>query len=163
MLGDGTILKPWILFKGKGQLPTAETNHYGRGVKFNIEVYANEEVILEWIQEQLLPVIHPKNPNDSPISCSTGLPTGLPTFDSRGLIVLDSTSFYKTPIVRETLQNGRFVLSTTPGCCTALIQVLDVSVNTLFKDFLRETMEDKLDQLVKLEGDNFLTRMDSGG
>lgn len=48
-LGDGNLLKPWILFKGKRQLPTAETDLYDSRIttKFNTEGYANEDIILE--------------------------------------------------------------------------------------------------------------------
>lgn len=47
-----------------------------------------------------------------------------------------------------------------PSGCTSLIQVLDVSVNQPFKDFLKEAMEDELYRLVEVEGEGILSRMD---
>lgn len=75
VLADGTMLKPWILFKGKGQLPLAETSQYDTRttVKFNSEGYANEHIILEWIQEQLIPVIHRKTDTSSDNDGGPGL------------------------------------------------------------------------------------------
>jgi hypothetical protein len=49
-----------------------------------------------------------------------------------------------------------------PGGCTGLIQVLNVSVNQPFQDFLKEAMEDELYQLVQIEGKEILDKLDHG-
>lgn len=101
------MLKPWVLFKGKGQLPDAEIQQYDFRViaKFNIEGYANEQIILEWIAEQLLPVLHRENPSVSPLSSVTGIAIRTPAPNSHGLISLDVASFHKTPAVLAALSN----------------------------------------------------------
>lgn len=162
VLADSTMLKPWIIFRGKGQLPEAELIQYDQRVtvKFNDEAYANEYIILEWIREQLIPVIHRSDPFQGPISNTTGLPSGTPAFNVPGLISLDAASFHKTPTVLETLKQANITPSMIPAGCTSLIQVLDVSVNRSFKDFLKEAMDDELFHLVRLQGEQILALLD---
>ena len=59
VLADGSMLQPWVIFRGKGHLPETEKEQYDSRVKvlFNEEGYANEEVILQWITEQLIPTV----------------------------------------------------------------------------------------------------------
>lgn len=160
------MLKPWELFKGKGQLPEAELNRYDTRVtvKFNDEGYANEEIILEWIQQQLLPIIHRDDPYNGPISFATGLPIRKPveSYQAPGLITLDAASFHKTQAVLNTLRAANITPSTIPGGCTSLIQVLDVFVNQSFKDYLKEAMDEELHRLVQLEGVEILAKLDCG-
>lgn len=162
VLADGTMLKPWVIFRGKGQLPDTELSQYDDRVtvKFNDEAYANENIILEWIQEQLIPVIHRHHPFQGPISNLTGLPIGIPAINVPGLVSLDAASFHKTPAVLETLKKANITPSMIPAGCTSLIQVLDVSVNRPFKDFLKEAMDEELFHLVRLQGKQILTLLD---
>lgn len=162
VLADGTMLKPWILYRGKGQLPDAELKQYNTRVtvRFNEEGYANETVILEWINKQLVPAIHRAHPFSGSISTATGLPTGISAPNVPGFIALDSASFHKTPTILETLKKHNITPSIIPGGCTGLIQVLDVGVNRTFKDFLKEAMEDELFQLVHLKGKKILAVLD---
>lgn len=162
VLADGRMLKPWVIFRGKGQLPEIELSQYDHRVtvKFNDEAYANENIILEWIHEQLIPVIHRCNPFQGPISDSTGLPCGTPAINVPGLVSLDAASFHKTPAVLETLKRANITPSMIPAGCTSLIQVLNVSVNRPFKDFLKEALDDELFNLVRLQGEQILAVLD---
>lgn len=166
VLGDGTMLKPWVLFKGKGQLPEAELDRYDTRVtvKFNDEVYANEEIILEWIQQQLSSIIHGDNPYDGQTSTAIGLPIGtyLESHQAPGLITLDAASFHKTQAVLTALRAANITPSTIPGGCTSLIQVLDVSVNRSLKNYLKKAMDDELHRLVELEAEEILAKLDHG-
>lgn len=47
-----------------------------------------------------------------------------------------------------------------PSGCTSLIQVLDVSVNRPFKDFLKDAMEDELYHLVQVESEEIFFKLD---
>lgn len=163
VLADGTMLKPWIIYRGKGFLPEAELNQYDPRVtvKFNDEAYANETIILEWIHQQLIPIIHRKDICVGQISHNTGLPTGIPAPNSLGLVALDAASFHRTPTVLKTLQESNIIPCLIPSGCTSLIQVLDVSVNRPFKDILKETMEEELYRLVQLRGEDVLYSLDA--
>lgn len=166
VFGDGAMLKPRILFKGKGHLPETELDRYDTRVtvKFNDEGYANEEILLEWIQQQLLPIIHRDNAYDGPISSTTGLPVGIPGKSQQvpGLITLDAPSFHKTQAVLTTVRAANITPSTIPGGCTSLIQVLKVSVNRSFKDYLKEAMDNELHHVVRLERGESLANLDCG-
>lgn len=162
VLADGTMLKPWILYRGKGQLPDSELKQYDTRVtvKFNEEGYANEDIILQWIDQQLIPVIQREKPFNGCICEATGLPTGFAVPNAPGFIALDSASFHKTPAVLEILKKHNITPSIIPGGCTSLIQVLDVTVNRTFKDFLKEEMENELFRLVHLKGEGILAVLD---
>lgn len=90
----------------------------------------------------------------------TGLPCGTPAINVPGLVSLDAASFHKTPAVLKTLKNANITPSLIPAGCTSQIQVLDVSVNRPFKDFLKEAMDDELFHLVRLQGEQILALLD---
>lgn len=88
---------------------------------------------------------------------ATGLTIGISVFNTPGFIALDSASFYKIPIVLEILSIHNITASIIPGGCISLIQVLDVTVNFSYKDFLKKVVEKELFQLVHLRGEGILT------
>lgn len=156
------MLKPWVIYGGKRQLPDIELRQYEKRVtvKFNDEAYANEDIVLQWIHAQLIPVIQHDNPFHGPISTATGLPSGTSIFNVPGLVALDAASFHWTPAVLKTLKQANITPSVIPAGCTSLVQVLDVSVNRIFKDFLKEAMDDELFHLVHLQGEQILAILD---
>lgn len=131
---------------------------------FNDEGYANEEMILDWIQQQLLAIIHRDNPYNGPISSTTGLTVGIPgkSHQALGLITLDAASLHKTQAVLSTVRAANITPSTIPGGCTSLIQVLNVSVNRSFKNYLNDAMDNELHPLVRLEREEILAKLDRG-
>ena len=84
-------------------------------VKFNPTAYTNSSNMLEWLDEQLVPVLN-----------------GQPT-----LLAIDLFSGHKTEEVLDTFRAHDIMPSIIPGCCTGLVQPLDVSINRPFKDLLK--------------------------
>lgn len=62
--------------------------------------------------------------------------------------------------VLETLKQANITLSMMPADCTSLVQVLDVSVNGIFKDFLKEAMDDELFHPARSQGEQILPLLD---
>lgn len=112
-------VKPLIFFRGLGVGSSiqAEREDYDPRVivKFNPTAYANSDNIIEWLDEQVIPVLENK-----------------PT-----LMVLDLFGGHKREDVLDTLRAHDITLSLIPGGCTSLVQPLDVSVNRPFKDILK--------------------------
>lgn len=84
-------------------------------VKFNPKAYANSTNVVEWLEEQVIPVLE-----------------GRPT-----LIVLDMFGSHKTDEVLDTMRAHDITLGVVPGGCTSMVQPLDVSINRPFKDILK--------------------------
>jgi len=84
-------------------------------VKFNPKAYANSSNMVEWLDEQLIPILE----------------------DRPTLLVLDLFRAHKTAEVLDTFSANDIVVSMIPGGCTSLVQPLDVSINRPFKDILR--------------------------
>ena len=112
-------VKPLVFFRGQGLGPSVikEKKEYDPRVvvKFNPKAYANEENFLEWIDEQLVPILENQ-----------------PT-----LLVLDLFGAHKTQEVLDTFLANDITVSLIPGGCTSLVQPLDVSINRPFKDILK--------------------------
>ena len=87
-------------------------------VKFNSEAYANSANIVEWLDQQLIPVL-----NNEPT-----------------LLALDMFSGHQTEEVLDTLTAHDITVSNIPGGCTSLLQPLDVSINKPFKDILKVSL-----------------------
>lgn len=79
-------------------------------VKFNQTAYANSGNIVEWLDEQIVPILG-----------------GRPT-----LMVLDFFKAHKTDDVLDTMLAHDITVSTIPAGCTSLLQPLDVSINRPF-------------------------------
>ncbi|RPB01809.1 hypothetical protein L873DRAFT_1566635, partial [Choiromyces venosus 120613-1] len=112
-------VKPLVFFRGLGVgatiLTERETYDPRVVVKFNPKAYANSSNMVEWLDEQLVPILE-----------------GRPT-----LLVLDLFGAHKTEEVLDTFSANDIVVSMIPGGCTSLVQPLDVSINQPFKDILR--------------------------
>jgi len=76
-------------------------------VKFNPKAYANEENFLEWIDEQLVPILENQLP----------------------LLILDLFTAHKIQEVLNTFLANDITVSLIPSGCTSLAQPLDVSIN----------------------------------
>ena len=112
-------VKPLVFFRGKGVGSTILTEKESYDprieVKFNAKAYANSSNMVEWLDEQLVPVLENR-----------------PT-----LLVVDLFGAHKTEEVLDTFSANDIVVSLIPGGCTSLVQPLDVSINRPFKDILR--------------------------
>lgn len=120
VFADGVArVKPLIFYRelGVGAGVIEEMKEYDSRVvvKFNPTTYANSENIIQWLDEQVIPVLDEQ-----------------PT-----LMVLDLFGGHKTDDVLDTLLAHDITLSLIPGGCTGLIQPLDVSINRPFKDILK--------------------------
>ena len=112
-------VKPLIFFRGQGVGATvvAEQQQYDPRVvaKFNPKAYANSSNMVEWLDEQVIPVLR-----------------GQPT-----LMVLDMFGGHKTDEVLDTMRAHDITVSVILRGCTGLVQPLDVSINRPFKDLLK--------------------------
>ena len=84
-------------------------------VKFNLQAYANLANIVEWLDEQVIPVLD-----------------GHPT-----LMALDMFGGHKMEEVLDTLSAHDITLSLIPDGRTGLVQPLDISINQPYKDILK--------------------------
>ena len=137
VFGSGnTHVQPLIIVRGKGRYDTprshylqikreAEMAQYDHrvSVRWNESAYANASVLIDWINEMLVPALPPG-------PC---------------MLVLDVAKFYSTAEVLNTLRLHDIIPSRVPAGCTGLVQPLDVSVNKPFNYILRDLLEDVLD------------------
>ena len=112
-------VKLLIFFRGMGiggEVPTEMGSYDPRVVvKFNPKAYANSENMVEWLEEQVVPVLENQ-----------------PT-----LLAVDHFAAHMTDMVLDTMQANDITVSMIPGGCTGLVQLLDVSINRPFKDILK--------------------------
>jgi len=112
-------VKPLIFFHGKGTRSTIMSQERLCDnrvvVKFTPTAYANSSNMLEWLDQQLVPVLN-----------------GEPT-----LLAIDLFSSHKTEEVLDTFRPHDIMPSIIPGGCTAQVQPLHVSINRPFKDLLK--------------------------
>ena len=85
-------------------------------MEFNDKAYINDQLFLRYIDTYLIPVLGRR-----------------PT-----LFALDLMESHKTPTVLEKSRLHNINPSLIPGGYTSLVQPLDVSVNKLFKEIMRE-------------------------
>lgn len=120
VFGDAVArVKPLIFYRGLGVEGGVieEMKEYDSRVvvKFNPTAYANSEHLIQWLDEQVIPVLD-KQPT---------------------LMVLDLFGGHKTDHVLDTFLAHDITISLIPGGCTGLVQPLDVSINRPFKDILK--------------------------
>ncbi|RPB02639.1 hypothetical protein L873DRAFT_1645292, partial [Choiromyces venosus 120613-1] len=60
------------------------------------------------------------------------------------LFTINLMRSYKILALLEKLQLHNIILSLIPGSCTGLLQPLDVLINKLFKDMIRELTEETI-------------------
>ena len=92
-------------------------------VKFNPNAYANSANIVEWLDEQVIPVLG-----------------GWPT-----LMALDMCGGHKTHEVLDNMRAHDITLSVIPGYCTSMVQPLDISINRPYKDILKVSTHQALE------------------
>lgn len=120
VFADGeNYVHPLIFFRGQGAgvAVQKEKSLYDPRVvvKFNPTAYANSENMLEWLEEQVIPVLE-----------------GQPT-----LLALDLFGGHKTDDVLDTMKANDITISVIPAGCTGIVQPLDISINRPFKDILK--------------------------
>ena len=112
---DGTKLKPYIVFKGKGtrlikDLPKMQ----GVVVRFSHNGWMNDQLTIDYLH-----------------SIVASLP-----FNKR-MLVWDAYRCHTSEAVRQEVTKMRLDTAIIPGCCTKYIQVPDVVWNSIFKAHLR--------------------------
>ena len=111
-------MAPLLLFGGKGIagsiVPERQLYHPRVVVKFNPTAYANSTNMVQWPEDQLVPVLDSQ-----------------PT-----LIPVDLFSGHKTEEVLDTFIAHDITVSIIRAGCTGIVEPLDVSVNWPFKDIL---------------------------
>ena len=120
-------ISPKLIFHSKpdGLIRSKESHLYHPGVtvEFNDTVYNNGDLFNKWIDEELA------------ISLT-----------GDGLLIMDYAAFYKTELALLKLRGHCILPALIPGGCTSLLQPLDVSINKPFKEWLREVLNEVLDQ-----------------
>ena len=115
----GNYVKPLIFYRGKGLGPGVqrEMREYDPWVvvKFNPTAYANSGNMVEWLQEQLIPVLE---------GCQT-------------LLAVDLFAGHRTEEVLNTMKANDITVSVIPAGCTGIVQPLDLLINRPFKELLR--------------------------
>jgi hypothetical protein len=122
-------IQPKLIFHGKatnegGKIEERESHLYNKGVSvhFNESAYNNEELTIQWIDQELIPELNPTAQNEV-------------------LLALDAAAFHKTPAILQKLRNNYIITALVPPGCTGLLQPLDTAVNKPFKELLREQTE----------------------
>lgn len=124
IFADGVArVKPLIIFRGaeeaRAPRKKEEAQYDPRVVtKFNPKGYANNAIILFWLETMLLPALG--DPHNAT------------------LLVMDLLKSHKTDDVKGWLRKHNITPSLVPAGCTGLVQPLDVSVNRPFKDLLKQ-------------------------
>ncbi|RPB02936.1 hypothetical protein L873DRAFT_1671743, partial [Choiromyces venosus 120613-1] len=111
-------IPPMVIFHGTGRRLGDEFTHYHPGVlvEFNEKVYMNDNLFLCYITDHLAPALE-----------------GHPS-----LFALDLMGSHKIPTVLDTLQNHQIIPSLIPRGCNSLLQPLDISINKLLKEIMRD-------------------------
>jgi len=144
VFADGAMrVKPLLLFKGAEVLTrthdqqrrASEIARYDPriAVYFNPNAYANETVLLHWINNLLVPA----------------LPVSRPS-----MLALDVAKFHKTDTILNALRSHDIIPAMIPPGCTGLVQPLDVSINKPLKDILRNLIEDAMELFEQQTGDD---------
>ncbi|RFU23983.1 hypothetical protein B7463_g12354, partial [Scytalidium lignicola] len=124
-------IKPKIIFHGtvrpSGQIYTKEKHlyHLGVTVEFNPTTYNNEELFMQWIDEELILVANQNNT----------------------LLVMDVATFHKTNLILNRLKSANITTALIPPSCTSLLQPLDTAVNGPFKQWLREESDQYMESV----------------
>src|SRR6202046_5034535 len=134
-------IRPKLIFHRKatdegGKIEERESHLYHKGVTvhFNSTAYNNEELTIQWIDDELIPSLKP-------------------TAKDEVLLALDVAAFHKTSAILQKLRNGHIIPALVPPGCTGLLQPLDTAINKPFKELLREQTEIYTDAR-KDSGDN---------
>ena len=128
IFADGSVLPPLLIFRGQGKrIKTEERRRWDQRVKvtFQPNAWCDENIMLEWVNEQWGNVL--LNPN---------------TPGSTGKIMCaDVHTTQQTDSVQRALNKKATTLVNVPSGTTSRIQPSDVSVNKPFKGYIREQFE----------------------
>ena len=114
----GNMLPPMIIFKGETHKSIAGVKgSKGTMVNYQGKAWMNEELMLTWISD-----IWVKHTKKKP-----------------SLLFLDTFSAHLTDQVKEAFQQSNTTVIVIPGCCTSILQPLDVSINKPIKGHLRNS------------------------
>ncbi|KZL83329.1 pogo transposable element with krab domain-like, partial [Colletotrichum incanum] len=94
-------------------------------VEYNDTAYNNEYLLEKWLTNEFFPLI----------------------VGQEYLLVIDVTTFHKTPTIIAYLCNNYITPSLIPPSTTSLLQPLDTTVNKPFKQWLAEATDDYVYQL----------------
>ena len=124
IFADGILrISPKLIFHGKpdGLIRSKESHLYYPGVtvEFNDTVYNNGDLFDKWINKELAMSL-----------------TG------DGLLIMDYTAFHKTESALLKLWGYCILPALILGGYTSLLQPLDVFINKLFKEWLREALDE---------------------
>jgi hypothetical protein len=107
---------------------------YSIDILWNLKAYANEDTMLHWIK-----YIY----QFSSVYLTIGVE------QEPCLLALDAFVLYLTLAVRCTLKAQKTTLSVIPGGYTGIVQVLDVSINKLLKDLIKEEQDSYYNQYIE--------------
>ena len=114
---SGTILTPFVVFKGKTMRPLKNvTIPDGVVATTQEKAWMDELRMLEWIRKVWAPYV-----------------SGKPA-----LLSLDTFSAHLTCNVKAEFEKCHTKLLIIPGGCTSVPQPLDISINKPFKDYIRQ-------------------------
>lgn len=122
--------QPLLIFRGLGTAKAlqSEMTRYDPRVRaiFNAKGYSNENVILNWLETDLIP------------SCA---------FPNRPrFVALDVFAGQKTTAVLTAFRESKTITSFIPKGCTGLVQPLDTAVNKTIKAKISELLDREIDQ-----------------
>ena len=128
IFADSSVLPPLLIFRGQGKrIKTEERRRWDQRVKvtFQPNAWCDENIMLEWVNEQWGNVLlSPNTPG------STGK-----------ILCADVHTAQQTDSVKRALNKKVTTLVNVPSGTTSRIQPLDVSVNKPFKGYIREQFE----------------------
>lgn len=130
IFADGVArIKPKLIFHGKptGKIREKEQHLWDQRVtvEFNDTAYNNGELFVKWIDDELIPALGQRE----------------------SLLVMDHASFHKTDEGLDKMRNHTITPAMIPPGCTSILQPLDVAVNKPFKGYLRDLIEEVLDEM----------------
>ena len=96
--------------------------HKGVTVHFNSTAYNNEELTIQWIDNELIPSLKPIAKDEV-------------------LLALNVVAFYKTSTILQKFRNSYIIPALVPLSFIGLLQPLDTAINQPFKELLREQTE----------------------
>ena len=112
---DGTKLKPYIVFKGKGTRLLKQLNAVqGVVVRFSSTGWMNDELTIDYLQTQIGQL-----------------------FFSKRLLIWDAYRCHISDAVQAKVRQMKLHTAVVPGGCTGLIQAADVVWNASFKHHMR--------------------------
>ncbi|KAL6411770.1 hypothetical protein AUP68_04144 [Ilyonectria robusta] len=135
-------LQPKLIFYGVpteegGQIYEREGHLYHPDVTvaFNKTAYNNEELLSQWIEDELSPLASEDNEDT--------------------LLVMDAATFHNTEDIKRKLRERNITLALIPGGCTSLVQPLDTAINKPFKQWLEEATDAYVERKEREEGLDF--------